>query len=93
MTARQVNETRFAQWATAYREALPEAVAKWPAEYPWAANRPEQVAITVAKMLLAFHGGSYNHGGHGIALTCKKLGLRHTRKAIEAFLTGPEVPT
>jgi hypothetical protein len=83
-----------------YRPALQAAVEAHPAEYalglmldPGGLNHvPETAAAyadrTARKMEWAFASGNYNHDGHAIKAACKALGIKHTRKAIEAFLTG-----
>jgi hypothetical protein len=72
-----------------YRDALVEARTKYPDQYAW----PESEAPIVAeRMRAAFICGNYNHDGEAIRLACKRLGIKHTRKAMEAFFTnGPEV--
>lgn len=49
---------------------------------------PEGVEIVVDKMMraIASNPNSVNYGGNGFRLTCKLLGIKHTRKAIFAFL-------
>ena len=46
---------------------------------------PEELAY---KMMAAFEKGSANKDGKGIRRTCKALGIKHTYKAINAFLNG-----
>jgi hypothetical protein len=47
----------------------------------------EEVPTVAARMVEAVRRGSYNHEGPAFKATCKALGIPHTRKAIEAFLT------
>lgn len=67
-----------------YEPALYNAVRKHPEEYGFPL---ESVPIVAARMRTAFERGSYNHEGSGIKAACKALGIKHTRKAIEGFLT------
>jgi hypothetical protein len=78
--------TNIERFIATYREQLPVAVAKYPDDYPWA--KPGALAIeTVAdRMAAAIRAGSYNHDGHAFRLTCKALGFKHTRTAIEQFI-------
>jgi hypothetical protein len=54
-------------------------------EYAYAAARttPEALAEKMTSGLLT---GSANHDGTGIRRACKAVGIKHTRKAIVAFL-------
>lgn len=71
-----------------YRAALVEARAKQPDLYAWPA---EEAPIIAERMRAAFVRGSYNHDGLAIRLACKRLGIKHTRKAMESFfINGPE---
>ena len=69
-----------------YERELARAVAKYPTEYGYA---PEQAKTVAVKMRKALIERTYNHGGYGFSWTCKALGIKHTRKAIEAYLTTP----
>ena len=88
MTARQT--PGLAAFMDAYRPALHAAVAARPTEY--ALHPTETPAAyadsTATRMEAAFARGTYNHDGRAIRAACKALGIPHTRKAIEAFLTG-----
>lgn len=76
-----------------YVEALRSAVAKYPAEYPWArslpgetpASRPTVEEVSV-RMGEAIKRGSYNKEGHAIKATCKALRIPYTYKAINAYV-------
>lgn len=67
-----------------YGPALLYAVQTDPDEYAF----PEaDVPKVVDRMRQAFERGSYNHDGRAIKAACRALGIKHTRKAIEAFIT------
>jgi len=87
-----MNETKFEAFAVAYRKGLKEAVeldmGKAPEKREYAYT-VEQVPIVVEKMLKAMRENprSVNYGGSkGFARTCKTLGIKHTMKAIFAYL-------
>ncbi len=65
-----------------YVPALEAAVAAQPTEYAYPVS---EVPIVAERMRAAFERGSYNHTGYAIKLACKRLGIKHTRGAMEAF--------
>jgi hypothetical protein len=83
--SRIVDTQRLALWGAVYRVELAKSVEKYPEDYRWPVSDVPSVA---AKMQMAFERGSYNHDGKAIKATCRALGLKHTRKAIEGFITG-----
>ena len=81
-----MNETNFERFSAVYLESLRRAVAEKPEMYgPAVAADPTRCH---ANMMVAFRKGTYNHDGYAIKLACKTLGIKHTRKAIDAFLKG-----
>lgn len=78
-----VNETKLEQFFTIYVEKLKEAIADDPERYAFHVDRAEEVS---ARMKLAFRANSYNYDSQAIRMTCKELGIKHTKKSIEAFL-------
>lgn len=79
----QINETKLAEWMTAYEAKLIEAINNYPAEYVY----PASMAPTVAgKMRAAFIKQSYNKDGRAIKATCKHFGIPYTYSAINSFL-------
>jgi hypothetical protein len=62
---------------------LTEAHAKYPDNYRWPV---ENIPEVHARMMEAIKSGTYNHNSQGFRLTCKILGIKHTRKAIKEFL-------
>lgn len=45
-----------------------------------------EIPKVIERMAEAIKKGSYNHEGKGFQMTAKKLGIKHTKKAIEEFL-------
>jgi hypothetical protein len=80
---RPINPENFALWCNEYAKQLPLAVVKYPENYSWPLENAPMVA---EKMNAAFERGSYNYDSHAIKMTCKALGLKHTKTAIEGFL-------
>ncbi len=79
-----INEANFARWCETFDKALQQAHAaghfKWPAsELPSVAHR----------FKVAFGSCTYNHDGPAVKLACEELGIKHTRRSIEAFLRAP----
>lgn len=71
-----------------YLPELEDACRAHPEEYAFPVERAGEVA---ERMRHAFYEGGYNHDGRAIRAACKKLGIGHTRKAMEAFFnTNPE---
>ena len=66
-----------------YRKNLLRAVLEHPSEYSWPA---EDVPLVAARMEAAVLRGSHNKDGYAFKQTCKELGIKHTYKAIDAFL-------
>lgn len=65
-----------------YRRQLLAAVTQYPGEYAFG---PQDVGKVSDRMKAAFIAGSYNTDGRAIKATCKELGIKHTRKAMEEF--------
>jgi hypothetical protein len=83
-----LDEDQFRRFAEAYGRCLVEAVLERPADYGYG---PEQVPVVVGNMMKAIRANTHNHGGRGLALTCRELGIRHTRTAIDEYLFHPPV--
>jgi hypothetical protein len=93
-----MNPAKLAQFRAEYEKQLDIAVRNHPEEYPWAETmtvhgnvahntQPAKTVHEVAdKMMAAIEYGSYNHDGRAFKETCKVLGIKHTRKAINEFL-------
>lgn len=81
---RTVNPKALDSLMVAYLPALMDAVINYPNEYGFP---PEKVPLVADKMRAAFERGSYNHDGRAIRAACKVIGIKHTRKAIEEYLT------
>jgi hypothetical protein len=76
------NKQRFAEL---YRANLHRAVTECPQDYAYIAGKVDTVAD---KMLAAIERGSANKDGYAFKQTCKQLGIPHTYKAINAFLSA-----
>lgn len=68
-----------------YRKQLTQAVTLRPDLYAYSTDL---VPLVVDRMASAFEHRTYNHDSLAIKWTCKVLGIRHTRKAIDAFIQG-----
>lgn len=78
---------RVALFMHVYGPTLKELHAKNPGHYVWP---PEALPEVLKRMAVAFHAGTYHHDGTAIQATCKALGIKHTRKAMEAFFNHKE---
>lgn len=80
-----INKERFATFAEAYRRHLSIVVAKHPDEYPW---RAEKAPVVADRMLAAVRRRSFTKDGRAFVAVCRELGIKHTYKAIYAYLAG-----
>jgi hypothetical protein len=75
-----------------YRLELERTMQERPIEYGVAGHGPETISElarrTAANMERGFMSGSYNHDGLAIRRTCKKLGVKATRRGMEEFFNG-----
>jgi hypothetical protein len=67
----------------AYEAALTEARTKHPEDYGFPID---QLPVVFQRMKAAIIRNSYNYDGRAFRLACKAVGIKHTRKAIEAFI-------
>lgn len=81
------NLPNLSKWMEAYRPNLERAVKEKPIDYGFPLS---EVPAVVDRMRAAIERGTYNHAGHALKWTCQGFGIKHTRKAIEAFLAGNE---
>lgn len=77
----------FEEFNRIYAEELARAVQERPDEYRFPADRVPTVA---AKTRVAFSRGSYSKEGIAIARTCKRLGIKHTYAAMNAYFNLPK---
>lgn len=68
-----------------YEPELLKVVKENPQQYTYPVS---SVPGVVTRMQAAFLAGSYNHDGLAIKRTCQKLGIKHTRKAMEEFFNA-----
>lgn len=89
---------RYEMFASGYRRNLIVAVNESPEQYAvgklgFSSNPTEYAETTADKMLTAIMErgiGSVNKDSVAFKRTCKELGIKHTYKAIEAFLNGED---
>ena len=81
----RLNPKRYQQFGHAYLDGLTLAHRTHPEDYGFPAA---EVPIVVNRMLnvIASKPMGVNYDGQGLKNTCKMLGIKHTRKAILAFL-------
>ena len=78
-----MNQEKLNKFMEAYEKALTEAVMNYNEEYRYPV---EDVPRVAAKMRIAIENGTYHHVGRGFKGACKALGIKHTYKAINAYL-------
>ncbi len=78
---------RFMKFGEAYRAGLTAAASAPANGYYYGPDKALEVAN---KMLTAIDAapGHVNYAGQGFKNACKALGIKHTRKAILAYLEG-----
>lgn len=67
-----------------YRASLTQALRDNPIEYAWPADHIPQIAERMADGLL---NGRANKDGEAIRRTCRLLGIKHSYRAIRAFMS------
>jgi hypothetical protein len=80
-----MRQAKVDEWMVIYIEELKSAITNHPSEYVYGLD---QVPVVAERMKLAFLNGTYNHDSRAIKGTCKRLGIKTTRKAIEAYFNG-----
>lgn len=68
-----------------YAEELTRARAERPADYIWPEN---ELPAVLERMCLAFKRGTYSKDSLAIRRVCKRLHIKHTYQAINAYLKG-----
>lgn len=76
---------------TTYYDELERAVREHPDEYMPEMQTKSGLLVAYTKMLAAFDRESYNKDGRAIKATCRKLGIPHTYKAINAYRRGDQL--
>lgn len=82
---RKLDPNRLAHWIIKYHANLADCVRDYSTDYCYPV---EHVPVVVNKMRMAIERGSYSKEGRAFKRTCKQLGIKHTYKAIEEYLTG-----
>lgn len=77
-----MDKDRLETFKRLYALNLTECVQKH-ADYAYSAADLPKV---IERMHAAIDRGSYNKDGHAFKATCKQLGIKHTYKAINAYL-------
>ena len=89
-----MNQEKFKTFSEAYRVGLEEAVTAKPEDYFMQGATPAQFAEVVSKKMMGnIEAGRHfqnNYDSPGFRRACKKVGIKHTRKAILEYL---EIPT
>jgi len=86
----KMDQEKFKVFSKAYRAGLEEAVTASPSDYFSQGATPSQYAEVVSKKMMgniaAGRPFSNNYEGQGFKRACKKVGIKHTRKAILEFM-------
>lgn len=82
-TETQQKNPKLDKFMDAYVPALHEAVQKYPEMYAWPI---ENVPVVAERMKYAIVRGSFNHDSKAFKITCKNLGIKHTKTAIKQFV-------
>jgi hypothetical protein len=69
-----------------YAKNLEVAVTKWPQEYSWPAT---ELGAVVGRVNTAIDKKAFNKDSRAFKMTCEELGIKHTYKAIYAYLDAP----
>lgn len=81
-----VDPIQLKKFMAVYAEALKEASEDYKDEgYNY---DEEELPLIIKRMEAALVRGSYNYHGRAFQITCKALKLRHTRKAINAYISS-----
>ena len=67
----------------AYKESLIHARSQFPLDYLWSADF---IPTVLERMKEAIINGTFNKDSHAFKLTCKKLNIKCTYKAINAYI-------
>ena len=73
-----------ARFLSMYREKLAEAVVKHPNQYGWPI---EELDTVMGRMIVALENGTFSMDGLAFRNTCRALGIKHTYKAINEFIS------
>ena len=78
-----MSEEKLNQFMAVYEPSLREAVTKYPLNYCWPI---ENVPVVAERMRAAIVRGTFGWDSKAFNITCKKLGIKHTRTAIREYL-------
>ena len=72
-----------AEFLRVYRERLEQARLAHPDEYTWPLS---ELDVVYGRMVPAIDRGTFNKDSRTFRNTCRELGIRHTYKAIAAYI-------
>ncbi len=75
----------YNKFISTYRTELAESLVARPQDYTWTMDEFDQV---FARLEQAIAYGTFSKDSDAIKRTCKKLGIKHTYKAIAFYCTG-----
>lgn len=78
---------RVLLFITRYEPHLRDCQREMPEQYGFS---DKHIPVVVGRMRISFLQGSYNHDGPAIKRTCRELGIKHTRKAMEAWFNDAQ---
>ena len=76
--------TNFERFAEEFRRQLEIAMREHPEDY----MRGVTASVIADRMIEAFKARTYNKDGRAVRATCKVLGVKHTYRDINAFLSS-----
>lgn len=84
-----INAANLDRFCEVFASVLREARKKYPSSYAWPLN---ELPAIVGRMRGALRTGSYSHEGYAFRTSCKRLAIKPTRKAMDAFLREDSSP-
>ena len=82
-----INQANLATFESHLADAYKDLFANDP-EYAYAASRATPTELAY-KMSVGLAAGEANKAGKGIKRACKAVGIKHTYKAIQDYLSAP----
>jgi hypothetical protein len=89
-----MNTEKFAQLSEIFKKQLHICVEKKPRAYFWYTDDISRIDEIADMCMQALSRGNFNISDSlALKYACKELGIKHTRKAIHAFLELPDRPS
>lgn len=85
----KTSREQFQRFIGVYKEELEKSVRACPDDYAWALS---DIDTVLERMTRAIERGSFNKDTPAFRRTCKQLGIKHTYKAINDFITLEVTP-